>query len=429
MIPQPKFSILIPTTGRADLAAMSVNSILKQDLQDFEIIIVDSGADERGLSDIIPKDQRISYFNVNQNSKGHPLLPWDFAARKARGEYIMWQDDDNYLLPFSLKLFNDAIEKTRADIITASQFYYYDKYHPRHALKNSLGIIPFTQKKYFVEPMDLAESMLSFSKRGADVPLPRFHSSATMVSKKIIDQAFLKLGFVILTDTPISHSVNLITLALAQTCFVIDLPVSIVGRLGRSMSQIWSTAARARFKREEFKRKESPVTGHTKINAILENYLEVKKLLPEKLASVEVDYARFAELYMQELFYLDADFGMMIKNWQNFFLFIKTLDPEKQKELGKKAKKLMLLAAFVFLSRRLKLHFLKRFTYEKLKGTGNAQANAKKITGNKEFEISLESYKINSVEDLATKLNKIMLQKTNFDMSALNLSVDLPSTK
>ena len=290
---EPTFSILIPTSGRADLIAMAVQSVREQTFRDFEIVIADlSGRDD--VKAFAKQDPRIRYVFAPAGG----LTTWDVAAKHARGKYMLWLDDDNYLLPFALELFQGEIDRTHADIISATHFYYYDQAHPRHYLRNSIGVIPFTGAKRFVEPQKVLEGIYAFARRGAGQDLPRFHFSATVIAHGVIERAIERLGVVLLADVPNIHSLQPIMFAFAQSCACIDWPVVIVGRLGVSMSQIWSTAARERFRRKPFIPRLSPVSGYARINGILENYLRVQDLLPERLGSLSVNYEHFALLYL-----------------------------------------------------------------------------------------------------------------------------------
>ena len=290
------FSVLIPTTGRMDLVEMALKSVLEQTFQDFEIVISDSGKNDQYGKILAAKDPRINYFNVKEEAGKQPFITWESVTKRAKGKYILWLDDDNYLLPFALELFKKGIEESGAEIVTTNHLYYYDAKHPRHYLRNSLGIIPFTGKKLVFSPHDFLKSLLNFSERGPGKDLPRFHPSAIVVSKNIVDKAFERLGFVFMSDWPVNHAHHTILSTFAKSCFFIDRPAVIVGRLGVSMSQAWSLAAKSRFKKISFNPTHTPVTAYTKINAILEHHLRIKEILPETFSDIEVNYNRFAEI-------------------------------------------------------------------------------------------------------------------------------------
>lgn len=94
----PKVSVIIPTYNRAHLIKQSVQSVLEQSYQDFEIIIVDDGSND-GTDQVIRnlgKPEKIIYrYQENQGrSKAR-----NNALQIATGQYITFLDsDDIYLL-------------------------------------------------------------------------------------------------------------------------------------------------------------------------------------------------------------------------------------------------------------------------------------------------------------------------------------------
>lgn len=288
---RPFFSILIPTTGRTNLVLPAVKSTLDQTFTDFEIIIADSGSGNE-LEYLKNTDARVEYFKT---PKGGPFLPWDESCKRAKGEYLLWLDDDNYLLPDALEVFYNTIKKTNADIITASHVYYYDDKHPRRYLRNSVGVLPYTQKAYSFDPKEAINTLFTFEKRGTGQRIPRLHPSETIFHRRVADKARKHLGFVVFHDMPSAHP-HPVLLAFAESCYYIDRCVVIVGRLGESMSQTWSTAGKNRVK--NFKPQYTPFTGFTRLNARFENFLAVKHLLE---LDVSVNWNKFSELYFNEL--------------------------------------------------------------------------------------------------------------------------------
>lgn len=406
---KPLFSILIPTTGRTNLIRMAIESVCKQTYQDFEIVVADlsvSDEAERAATDF--GDERIHYIRVPEGE--NPYATFDYAYKHSLGKYVLWLDDDNYLLPYALELLKNAIHRTGADMVTASHFYYYDNKHPLVFLKNSLGIVPFIGGEHSIDPKGALQAFFSFSRRGPGKPYPRFHLSATAVSRAVVDRVYSRLDYIALPDVPNLHSVAPILLAFAKTCIFIDYPIAIVGRIGLSMSQTWSTAARARFKKNPFHVLLSPVIGYTRINGVLENYLRLKKLLPDMFKDVSINYDRFAEIYVTELAYLDMEIVTAIKAWKNLFAFLQTLSPEIKKKLIPEARKRAFMYPVVYLARRLRLHYTRRRihgVYTQYRHT-SGMSPRERLYSMKEFEISLRGHDVDSIVSLAHNLRKIL---------------------
>ncbi|MEJ0034341.1 MAG: glycosyltransferase family A protein [Bacteroidota bacterium] len=89
----PFFSIVIPTYNRAALVALSIQSVLKQGLQDFEIIVVDDGSrDDTEARVRAINDPRLFYHRKENGERGAAR---NFGARVARGTYINFFDSDD----------------------------------------------------------------------------------------------------------------------------------------------------------------------------------------------------------------------------------------------------------------------------------------------------------------------------------------------
>ena len=91
----PFFSIIIPTYNRAYTIGDSIHSILAQNYEDFEVIIVDDGStdDTRATVDHF-KDPRIQYVRIDNSERG---VARNVGIKKARGEYITFLDSDDVL--------------------------------------------------------------------------------------------------------------------------------------------------------------------------------------------------------------------------------------------------------------------------------------------------------------------------------------------
>lgn len=97
----PLVSVVISTYQRAHLIADSINSVLAQSVQDFEIIIVDDGSTDE-TEDVVRsfRDDRIVY--LRQANAGVAAAR-NAGVRIARGAYIAVLDDDDLSVPWRLE--------------------------------------------------------------------------------------------------------------------------------------------------------------------------------------------------------------------------------------------------------------------------------------------------------------------------------------
>lgn len=130
-----KVSIIIPTYNRAYCIRRSIDSILAQTYKDFELIIVDDGSTdetEQIIAEYISSNPAIRYIKTPSN--GGVSAARNLGMKEALGEYIAFQDSDDYWLPDKLEKQMSAIEASGADFS-----YTYVKYT---LADNSTIIIP-----------------------------------------------------------------------------------------------------------------------------------------------------------------------------------------------------------------------------------------------------------------------------------------------
>ncbi len=98
----PVVSVIIPTTRRHDLVQRAIQSVIRQTITDFEIVVVVDGpnpATEAALATIADPRLRIL---VNERSQG-PGGARNHGAAVARGAWLAFLDDDDEFLPGMLE--------------------------------------------------------------------------------------------------------------------------------------------------------------------------------------------------------------------------------------------------------------------------------------------------------------------------------------
>lgn len=106
-----KFSICIPAY-KSRYLQLCIESILKQTLTDFELIILNDCSPE-SVDAIVQQfgDKRIKYFKNDQNVGAIDLVKnWNKCLSLATGEYIMIMGDDDLLAPDYLEEFSKLID-------------------------------------------------------------------------------------------------------------------------------------------------------------------------------------------------------------------------------------------------------------------------------------------------------------------------------
>lgn len=87
-----KVSVIIPTVNRSVVLLNTLQDLLKQNYQDFEIIVVDqTDHPKKELLDFIKKNHQIKYVHETRKSSPHAR---NIGVKNAQGEIILFLDDD-----------------------------------------------------------------------------------------------------------------------------------------------------------------------------------------------------------------------------------------------------------------------------------------------------------------------------------------------
>ena len=111
-----RFSLIVPVYNVADYLQKCIDSILKNDCSDCEIILVDDGSTD-GLSSEICDRNASAYPHlirtIHQQNKGLGGAR-NTGIQQAKGEYLFFVDSDDTIAPNALAYLSEAIEKTPA---------------------------------------------------------------------------------------------------------------------------------------------------------------------------------------------------------------------------------------------------------------------------------------------------------------------------
>ncbi len=115
-LPEVQVSVIVPIYNAYDYLGVALDSILCQTLKDIEVICIDDGSTDRSL-DIIKKyheaDSRVRV--VTENNAGVSTARNKGIVR-ARGEYIIFLDADDFYEPTLLEKLYNLAKKENLDI-------------------------------------------------------------------------------------------------------------------------------------------------------------------------------------------------------------------------------------------------------------------------------------------------------------------------
>ncbi|MFZ2555301.1 MAG: glycosyltransferase family A protein [Minisyncoccia bacterium] len=309
----PLFSVIVTSLGRLTLLQHALSSVMKQDSGDFELILVNSHPSKEGENLVASfSDTRIRYITTTP-SEAH--LNWDVGYRAARGTYILWLDDDNYLLPHALSHLAAGIAAHAPDIATGDHLHWYEAEHPRIDVRNRI-VIPlplFSHAVSMIDGKNYIRSLFGMPAIGSPSGA-RFHFSETAIKREMIEASMPTIGRIDFRGTS-PRMMQLILLARTEHIVHINSPLCIVIQMGDSIAYRWGKSA-ARAKRSPPSFVYSPVSADTYINTVTESLLATQQRFPDDLAPYALNWSSFFSAYARELMLLDQEWRTMHASWR-----------------------------------------------------------------------------------------------------------------
>lgn len=172
---KPEISIIISTYNRKKHLKNAIKSALNQSFDNIEVIVVDdcsTDGTEKLVQNYLAKDKRLRYFKMKENS-GHDGRPKNFGILKAKGDYIMFLDDDDVQRPDAAKILRKYIEATECDVA-------YGDYLIGEGKKKKPGwsvnfqVALLTQMNYISMPSVMIKRKSLLEVGGFDEDIPKF---------------------------------------------------------------------------------------------------------------------------------------------------------------------------------------------------------------------------------------------------------------
>lgn len=116
------FSVIIPSYNRGSLITESIDTVLAQIHQHFEIIIVDDGSTDNTkqiIDNRYRSDARVRYFYKQNEERGAAR---NYGMKQATGDYAVFFDSDDWMKPNYLEVLNKEIEKCPDIFLLAAKY-------------------------------------------------------------------------------------------------------------------------------------------------------------------------------------------------------------------------------------------------------------------------------------------------------------------
>ena len=138
-----KISIIVPVYNTAKYLDKCIQTLIKQTLEDIEIIFIDDGSEDGSaeiLKNYAKNDKRISILNQNHKRQGAAR---NYGLSIAQGEYIGFVDSDDWV---ELDMFDQAKE-TDSDIVMCSMNTFEDG--TNKIIVNTYNTLDIFNQKFF----------------------------------------------------------------------------------------------------------------------------------------------------------------------------------------------------------------------------------------------------------------------------------------
>ncbi len=151
---KPTISVIMPIYNRADVLTATLDSILAQTYQDFELIGVDDGSIDNAptiFREYAARDQRLQLFTKTHTNAGDARnLGYDHS----HGDYLIFLDSDDLLEPDFLATMLSTLQQNNSDIVICNA----DEFdHQTGAVTRVRGFrhVNFTEPVTTLPPSDL----------------------------------------------------------------------------------------------------------------------------------------------------------------------------------------------------------------------------------------------------------------------------------
>lgn len=114
-----KVSMIMPVYNAAEFLAETLEIVLNQTLDDYELIAVNDGSKDNSLEILESFAKRYPQLKIIDQKNAGPSAARNAGLDAAQGEYIYFPDSDDLLNPKSLQMLYKRAEKTDADLVIA----------------------------------------------------------------------------------------------------------------------------------------------------------------------------------------------------------------------------------------------------------------------------------------------------------------------
>lgn len=224
---KPRFSVVIPTRNREETLRATIESCLRQNYEDFELVVVDNAStpETREVVESF-QDHRLRYIRRNE-----PLAMthnWNLALAETRGDWVCFLGDDDGLVPGALQELEIVTSRTGLRALRWDFAIYTWPNLPIEGMANKLAVAVSSGADQVVGGLEVVEAMATTPEVGPRGP-SIYHG---LIKRSLIDEA-LESGPVFEGRIPDYFSGTLFA-ALCGQFLQLSRPATIAGLSGQS---------------------------------------------------------------------------------------------------------------------------------------------------------------------------------------------------
>ncbi len=286
MAENPYFSVVIPTYNRSELVVHAVESVLRQEEGDLEVVVSDNlSTDNTGDAVRAIRDPRVRYVRTDR----HMVIAdsWEFARTHARGRFVMMLSDDDAMLKFALTRFRKDLERFGADFAFCRVAEYRDAGFPGNE-RNRVDCPSFTGKTRRVDRDEFIAPLFAFRH------FFTMHPSAFFFERRLAEEIAQRTGRFFRTNG-VEYYAWPLSAALARNIVFIDVPLIVLGRTNKSWGSTLELGNPGKKQIEamiadvEQVRTFVPLKNFCITNLVAEGILTAQSVLPELLDKYPFD--------------------------------------------------------------------------------------------------------------------------------------------
>ena len=108
----PKITVVTPSYNQAQYLETTILSVLMQNYSNIEYIVIDGGSSDQSVDIIKESENKIAYWTSKRDGGRSIALNKGFA--KATGDYFIWINSDDVLLPGTLNHYGEIIKRNKS---------------------------------------------------------------------------------------------------------------------------------------------------------------------------------------------------------------------------------------------------------------------------------------------------------------------------